>query len=449
MMLRIRLALVVAVTFAIVVVGCVYAAHVSARNQLAAQTDHFLLQRAQEPAFTHGESKAAPPPGFGPGGNNETQFAKPDAVTQLIESNGTTHQTFEGQPALPVNEVDKQIAAHGGGPQLRYATVDGTPYRLLTVALPNGGAAQIGRSVADSNNVLATLDVRLLLIALAGTLVAAALAWLIARRFVRPVEQLTDAAEQVAQTQDLAHHIDVGRRDEIGRLADSFNTMLAALETSREQQRRLVIDASHELRTPLTALRTNVELLQRAPDLDDAQRAELVGATQVELAELGDLVAELVELATDARAEEPVTPVDLGELTARVVDRYRRRTGRVITLALTDPAVCSLRAAAIERAVSNLVDNAVKFSPPATSVEVAVVGHTIEIRDRGEGIDTADREHVFDRFYRAPTARTQPGSGLGLAIVRQIAELHGGTCSIESRPGGGSIARLVLPAVEH
>ena len=176
---------------------------------------------------------------------------------------------------------------------------------------------------------------------------------------------------------------------------------------------------------------------------------ELVGATQVELTELGDLVAELVELATDARADEPAQPVDLGELASRVVDRYRRRTGRTITLTLHEPVVREVRANAIDRAVSNLLDNAAKFSPPATTIEVDVTGGTIEVRDRGAGIDADDREHVFDRFYRAPEARTQPGSGLGLAIVRQLAELHGGTCSLDARPGGGSVARLLLPEGEH
>ena len=262
---------------------------------------------------------------------------------------------------------------------------------------------------------------------------------------MRPVEQLTIAAEQIAETQELDQHIEIGRHDELGRLAASFNTMLAALGSSRAQQRRLVMDASHELRTPLTALRTNIELLQRAGTLDEAQRIELVDAAQVELAELGDLVAELVDLATDARAEEPVQRVDIGDLVDRVVERERRRSGRSITLTRDTAATVDVRVSAIDRAVHNLLDNACKFTPSDTPIDVDVDGGVIEVRDRGVGIAADERALVFDRFYRATAARSQPGSGLGLAIVRQIAELHGGTIELLEREGGGTVARLTLP----
>jgi two-component system sensor histidine kinase MprB len=293
--------------------------------------------------------------------------------------------------------------------------------------------------------VLSALDTRLLLIGLAGAVLAAALAWLIARRIVRPVERLTATAEHVYATEDLDRRITVERRDEIGRLAASFNTMLSALGESREQQRRLVMDASHELRTPLTALGTNIELLQRAPDLPDGERAELLAAAHVELEELGALVAELVDLATDVRAEEPVQEVDLGEVVERVVDAQRRRTGRTITLETRDAATVVVRASGLERAVTNLVDNACKFSPTGTTVSVRVTGATIEVADRGSGIEARDREHVFERFYRAASARTKSGSGLGLAIVQQVVELHGGTIALVPNDGQGTIARLELP----
>jgi two-component system sensor histidine kinase MprB len=316
---------------------------------------------------------------------------------------------------------------------------------VLTTALSGGGASQIGRSIAATNKVLTTLDLRLLLIALAGTLVAAALAWLIARRIVRPVEQLTLAAESIAETQQLDQHIEVRRADELGRLATSFNTMLAALGSSRAQQQRLVMDASHELRTPLTALRTNIELLQRADTFDEAQRVELINAAQVELEELGDLVTELVDLATDARAEEPAQAVDLGDLVEGVVERERRRSGRSITFSRADAGTITVRAAAIDRAVHNLLNNACKFSAADTPIEVEVTGAVIEIRDRGVGIPEDERALVFDRFYRATAARSQPGSGLGLSIVQQIVGLHGGTIELRPRAGGGTIARLALP----
>jgi two-component system sensor histidine kinase MprB len=194
-------------------------------------------------------------------------------------------------------------------------------------------------------------------------------------------------------------------------------------------------------------LRTNIELLQRAGTLDEAQRVELVDAAQVELAELGDLVAELVDLATDARAEEPLQRVDVGELIERVVERERRRSGRSITLSRDTAAVVNVRVSAIDRAVHNLLDNASKFSPAATPIEVDVRGGVIEVRDRGVGVAPDERALVFDRFYRAPAARSRPGSGLGLAIVRQIAELHDGTVELVDHEGGGTIARLTLPTV--
>jgi two-component system sensor histidine kinase MprB len=445
--LRLRLLLVVATTFAVVVVGCVYAAHVSTQQELRAETDRFLMQRAHDPRITSGLGHQPRPPGTGLPDNEHggPQLAEPDAIVQLLNSQGTVVQSIANQPKIPVDATDKAIAAGGSAPNFRTVTISGTQYRVLTTPLPNGGAAQIARSIADTNKVLSTLDLRLLLIALGGTAVAAGLAWLIARRIVRPVEQLTVASEQIAKTQQLGHRIEIGRHDELGRLATSFNTMLAALGSSKAQQQRLVMDASHELRTPLTALRTNIELLQRAGTLDDAQRSELIDAAQVELAELGDLVAELVDLATDARTEEPVQPVDLGDLVEHVVDRERRRSGREITLIRENTATVEARASAIERAVHNLLTNACKFSGPDTPIEVAVCGSTIEVRDRGVGVAPDERAQVFDRFYRAAAARSQPGSGLGLSIVQQIAEMHGGTAELVPRDGGGTIARLKLP----
>jgi two-component system sensor histidine kinase MprB len=444
MSLRLRLALVVGTTFAAVVVACVFAAHVSARNQLRAETDRFLEQRASDPHFSHEDDRD----GGGRGGPIPGNV-NPDATTQFVRADGSVVGTTPGQTALPVDAHDRALAAHGGTARYRDAQVDGQSYRILTVPLSQGGALQVGRSIEGSDHVLSTLDTRLLLIALAGTFIAALAAWLIARRIVRPVERLTGAAEHVAETQDLGSHIDVERRDELGRLAESFNTMLIALETSRDQQQRLVMDASHELRTPLTALRTNMEVLQRNTALDDEQRAQLLAEAGLELRELSDLVSELVDLATDARAEEPLQRVELNDLVEQVVERARRRTGRTITFTSHEPATVEVRASACDRAISNLVDNACKFSAADTAVDVAVMGTTIEVGDRGPGIAPEDRDHVFDRFYRATSSRSMPGSGLGLSIVHQIAELHGGSVELVERAGGGTTARFTLPASKN
>jgi len=458
MSLRVRLLLVVSVTFALVVVGCVFSAHVITSRQLRSATDQFLTQRAAR--FTQAPSGALPSdpsgdfdanPGTDP--NDRVPLADPDALTQIMGANGIVTSSIKGQPALPVDANDLSLAKSGGKPRFRDVTIQGTPYRVLTVALPYGGAAQIARSIKSDQNLLATLDARLLLIALAGTIFVASLAWFIARRTVRPIEQLTEAAGYVAQTQDLANRIPIQRRDEIGRLATSFNTMLVALHDmvgalrrSREQQRHLVMDASHELRTPLTAIRTNIDLLARSHAISDDDRAELLAETDVELRELSDLVGELVELATDTRAEEPVERVDLAELTEQVVARHQRRSGRRITLELRDVREVDARANMIDRAVSNLIDNALKFSPAGTAVDVVVDRTDIQVCDRGPGIGIDERKRVFDRFYRSDSARTLPGSGLGLAIVKEIADIHDATVTISERPGGGTVATFALPS---
>jgi two-component system sensor histidine kinase MprB len=442
MSLRLRLALVVGVTFAVVVIGCVYAVRVSAGNELRGQVDTFLVQRARDPRYNTDFERRPPDvfPGRGP--STGPVLEEPDAIVQLLDANGTVLRA--ASPALPVSAQDRALAQAPGATMLRTETINGTPYRVLTKHT-DSGAVQIARSIKETNNVLSSLDIRLLLIAIGGTLFAALAAWLIARRIVRPVEQLTGATETVAATQDLTSTIPVERRDELGRLAESFNTMLVALRSSREQQQRLIVDASHELRTPLTALRTNIELLRRQR-ASGSELDEVLGEAQFELEELSDLVSELVELATDARADEPETPVDLGEVTQRVAARFRRRTNRELPVTLDAPAVVTAREAAIERAVSNLVENACKFTPEDRSIDIVVRGGVIDVRDRGPGIDAADRAHVFDRFYRAPAARTMTGSGLGLSIVKQIVDLHGGTVEVLPRDGGGTIARVTLPA---
>jgi two-component system sensor histidine kinase MprB len=457
MSLRVRLLVVVAVTFGLVVVGCAFAAHLSVSRQLRSATDQFLAQRAAR--FTQAPSGALPADPSdsfdgtpGPNPNDRIALADPDALTQILGANGAVTSSIAGQPALPVDAHDVTLARSGGSPRYRDATVAGSSYRILTVALPHSGAAQIARSINSDNHLLGTIDLRLLLIALVGTMVAASLAWVIARRTVRPIEQLTDATAYIAATQDLTNHIPIDRRDEIGQLATSFNIMLVALHdmigalnTSRDQQKRLVIDASHELRTPLTALRTNIEVLARSRSISDTDRGELLAQTETELKELSDLVGELVELASDTRADEPVERVDLGELTEQVVARYRRRTGRQIGLELHEPAEIDTRPNMIDRAVSNLIDNALKFSPADTPVDVEVDQTRIQVCDRGPGISASERERIFDRFYRTDSARTRPGSGLGLAIVKEIATLHNGTITITEHPGGGTNATFELP----
>jgi two-component system sensor histidine kinase MprB len=316
---------------------------------------------------------------------------------------------------------------------------------MLTQGLGgDNGAVQIARRVQETHDVLDVLRTRLVVIALVGVAVAALVAWFVGRSITKPIRRLTQTTEHIAQTQDLTTPIPVQGDDEVGRLAASFNTMLVALDTSRRQQQRLIQDASHELRTPLTAVRTNIDFLAHATTLPTDDRAQLLEETRLELDELTNLVSEMVDLATDVRSEEPVDSVDLGDVAGEVVQRYRRRTGRDITLAADDAATVQGRRSMLDRAVSNLVDNALKFASAGEPVDVSVHGARIEVADRGPGVDDADRTRVFDRFYRATSARTLPGSGLGLSIVSQIAELHGGHAALEPRAEGGTVAVIDL-----
>jgi two-component system, OmpR family, sensor histidine kinase MprB len=443
MSLRTRLTVIVAVIVAVAVVGGAYAAQLSAQHALRDETDKFLRDRAA--------GIVSQPPDNGHFGgpsdgdrDNHGRLYEFDALQQTIDRDGNVTNTLPGQPSLPIDTEDRQIARQGGETHYRDVTIGGQQYRMITVSLRNGGAVQIARQVSESDDVIDVLRTRLVIIALAGIALAALAAWLVMRRATRPIEQLTDTAERIAETQDLATPIPVEGHDEVGRLAASFNTMLIALDTSREQQQRLVVDASHELRTPLTAVRTNIDFLGRATTLDAEQRAELIAETRLELDELTNLVSEMVELATDVRSEEPVAPVALGDVVNAVATRFRRRSGTAINIDVSDAGEIDGRRAMLDRAVANLVDNALKFSPSGAAVDVTVRGTTIEVADRGPGIDPEDRARVFDRFYRATGARTLPGSGLGLSIVSQIATLHGGTVSLDAREGGGTVARLSL-----
>jgi two-component system sensor histidine kinase MprB len=450
--LRTRLTVIVAVIVAVAVVGGAYAAHFSTQHALQQETDKFLRERAagfvaHPPADLGGNFGGNFDGDLGDGRENDDdgRYFEFDAIQQTIDGDGIITNSLPGQPRLPIDAEDREIARTGGESHYRDVTIGHEQFRMITASLRNGGAVQIARQVSETDDVLDVLRTRLVIIALAGIAFAALAAWLVMRRATRPIEQLTDTAEHIAATQDLTTPIAVQGDDEVGRLAASFNTMLVALDTSRAQQQRLIVDASHELRTPLTAVRTNIDFLGHAPTLDADARAQLIAETRLELDELTNLVSEMVELATDVRSEEPVEPVALADLAEAVATRFRRRSGTDITVRVDDAGVVDGRQAMLDRAVSNLVDNAVKFSPARAPVDVTVRGTTIEVADRGPGIASDDRDRVFDRFYRATSARTLPGSGLGLSIVAQIAALHGGSVTLAPREGGGTVARLVLP----
>ncbi|SDX82617.1 two-component system, OmpR family, sensor histidine kinase MprB [Amycolatopsis xylanica] len=324
------------------------------------------------------------------------------------------------------------------------------------IALPNGhGTAMVlAQSLASTKRTLNELSVVLLLIGGAGILLAAAAGTAVARGSLAPVERLTQATERVTRTGDLTP-IPVSGDDELARLTTSFNTMLGTVSESQERQRQLVADAGHELRTPLTSLRTNLELLLSASrpgarTLPDEDRAEIEADIRGQLDELTQLIGDLVELA---RQDEPYAQferVEFADVVERALDRARRRAGEIDFAVDLQPWVLSGDSSALERAVLNLLDNAVKFSPPGSSVQVRLfaVGDgsaVLEVADAGPGIADEDLPKVFDRFYRSSEARTLPGSGLGLAIVKHAAERHGGTVYAARSAEGGALMTLRLP----
>ena len=315
---------------------------------------------------------------------------------------------------------------------------------MIVVPFGGGLALQIARPLDEVDGVLDRLRWILFAIALLGSGLAALLGLGVAQSALVPTRRLTEAAEDITATQDLRRRVDTDRQDELGRLAVAFNTMLAALEDSVEAQRRLVSDASHELRTPLTSLRTNVEVLGKAQELPDEERRRLLDDVDAELDELSRLVADVVDLARDGEPERLEEDIRLDQLVADAVDRARRRAPGVTFETTLDETVVHGSRERLHRAVSNLLDNAVKWSPGGGTVEVRVADAAITVRDHGPGIADEDLAKVFDRFYRAPSARGLPGSGLGLAIVRQVAESHGGDVSAAHATGGGTIVRLQL-----
>lgn len=462
MSLRIRLAVALAALAALATTVMGLVAYATTRDRLYAEVDASLAERTAR--FDMGPTRA-PRPGDSDrpddsriGGDLERFLragASPapegvvgfDSIAQIVRSDGTVVGR-EGTTALPVSTEDVALATSGGDPRTVSVTIDGAPYRIRTVPVASGVALQVARDVSETERVLEALRRRFALVGAGVVLVAALAGWLLARRTAAPIEGLARTAETVARTGDLGVKVPHRGTDETGRLANSFQVMVDGLAASRGQQRRLVQDAGHELKTPLTSLVTNIEVLQRHGDLPDPERAALLADLRSEASEVTSLVNELVELAAaDARDRQPAERVDLDALARQVAARAARRHDRDIEVTGTGGTIMGVPNE-LERALSNLLDNAAKFSPAGTAVEVELRGGRAVVHDRGPGFDEADLPHVFDRFYRSDAARAKPGSGLGLSIVRQVADDHAGTAFAANRPGGGASVGIEFPIAQ-
>jgi two-component system sensor histidine kinase MprB len=384
----------------------------------------------------------------GPPGGGGRRGGQNDGIiqaAQTVHPDGSVTVIVGAQ--IPVDPQTAQLTSAAGGVDV-FRTVDlnGHRYRVLSQALgPGQGVIEVARDLNDTDGVLTSLAWTTFWVGLGVAAAAAAVGWLAARQITRRLETLTEAAEQVSSTGHLDVDIPTSGRDEVTRLGRSMQAMLADLARSRDDQQRLVQDAGHELRTPLTSLRTNVSVLRRFDELSPRSRQRLLDDVEGESRELTDLVNELVQLATDSRDAEEFEPVDLGAVAERVAALFRRRAARDIIVDAETVIVLG-RPHALERAISNLVDNAVKFDADGTApIEIVVRGTTVTVSDRGPGLTGSEQNRIFDRFYRATEARSLPGSGLGLSIVQDVATGHGGAVIARNRPGGGAVIGFTLP----
>jgi len=421
MSFRQRLMLFTALAIAVTVAGASLAVWIVSKHELYAQLDQTLAVQAV--SGDHGP--------FGGAGNN----------TLTIHSDGDPSR---GNTTIPVTKRAVTVANGTSGGYYVNTTIQDTRLRELVFSPAPGTAVISVYQLSPTLHALARIRFWILLVGGIGIALAAALAALVATAALRPVRRLTTAAENIAATGDLTERVAVGGGDELGRLATRFNAMLEALEESVGRQRRLVADASHELRTPLTSTRTNIDLLRegRLPE-DEAKRA--LDDAAAELAALTTLVSDLVELARGEERKLRVEDVQLDDLVGSAVERAKSRAPDATFVTSLSPTMVRADPVLLERAVLNLLDNAVKYSPPGAPIEVSVREGEVVVADHGPGVADEDVARIFDRFYRSAAARSKPGAGLGLAIVREAARAHGGDATVESSPRGASF-RLTLPA---
>ncbi|MCF3143176.1 sensor histidine kinase [Streptomyces platensis] len=447
--LRARLALAASAAVALVAVGVCAAAFTIIDYQMTRQLKLTLTQTAAQMSRDRHD--------WGPTPSDTLCQYPASSCVQIVPSDPAKDP---GKPyVLPVSDATRQVADGRSPAFYERQKVAGQPVLMLTVRLGDKDEAlQVAQRSDTVDRGVAQAAWALAAVGAAGVLLAAALGYWVSRTGLAPVARLTATAERIAATRDARHRIDLpagppAREDEITRLATSFNTMLGELEQSVTSQRRLVADASHELRTPLTALRTNAELLARADRLTDAQRDRASAALGRQLREVTTLVNDLIELARDEEPQPLVEQVRPAALLEHAVAAAREHWPELTFTAAVDPALADTAVpgvpARLARLLSNLLDNAAKFSPPGGPVETALRGVPgaleLTVRDHGPGIEAGDLPHVFDRFYRAKAARALPGSGLGLAMARQIAHAHGADLTAEQAPGGGALFRLRMP----
>lgn len=454
--LRSRLALLTATAVAIAVAAVAAACWFVTRVQLERQLDASLQDVEVDAGYVQNLRLACA---------GRTAAVQPlgTYVVQLVPTSGEPC-TSPAAAQIPAQSADIAVASGQQRDALHTTEdADGKEMRVYTYQfrdtrpnlLPGAPfAVSVARPMSEVDEPLSSLAWVLLTLSGIGVLGAGATGLWVARAGLRPVDKLTDTVEHVARTEDLTVRIPVEGEDEIARLSRSFNAMTSALASSRDRQAQLIADAGHELRTPLTSLRTNVELLARSDEtgraIPPADRAALMTSVKAQMTELASLIGDLQELARPDTADQgrPLRVVALHEIAAAALERARLRGPELTINADVQPWYVRAEPAGLERALVNVLDNAVKFSPPGGTVDVALNRHgELTVRDHGPGIPDAELPHVFERFWRSPSARALPGSGLGLSIVARTVQQSGGTVTLR-RPrdgAGGTEALIRLP----
>jgi two-component system sensor histidine kinase MprB len=457
--LRTRITGLVMVAVGLSVALASIAAWVTVRNQILSQTDQTLISGAQTIAGTITSQHRDYLANHGTVDDTVQAVSVLDVLVTDIKTDGSTQSlSVYDKSVIQPGAADLAVAA--GTSKYHFQTLTRGDERLRAVTVPVQAAIPgnpqhegviVAQSMTGTQQTLARLSLVSILVGIAGIAVAGSAGITVGRAGLRPVDRLTEATEHIARTGDL-RPIEVQGTDELARLATSFNSMLTALARSQEHQRRLIADAGHELRTPLTSMRTNIDLLAQvfgdpsgAAKISNADRAELIGDVRAQMEELSLLVGDLVELSRDAKPPAAPEPVNLADIVRQAIERVRRRAPQIRFDIKLEPWFLEADPATLERAVTNLLDNAAKWSPDGGTVAIQLHDGLLQVADQGPGISEEDMPHVFERFYRSTEARTMPGSGLGLAIVRQAAENHGGRVAAARAPGGGALLGLWLP----
>ena len=425
-----------------VVLAC-FASYLTTRNALLHSVDDSLLQASHLPVNPN---------------DNDGRFT--GSYTEIVLANGNTFPST----GVPIDSTILSYAKGKSGHLLRTVEINNQSFRELIVALPANSLVSCSTGLCQVNSTSAQLFVvnvtgqvaelrnlvrTLLFVALGSLLLALALGLLLARGALRPLEEVTDEIETVTETNDMRYRIEEGGADELGRLRRVFNRLLSSVDSSQTLQRQLVMDASHELRTPLTSLRTNAQVLSRANELNPDDLRQLTNDMVAQVDELASLVTDLGELARGERSEGPITTLRLDECVDECIDTARpyARIKDITIDSMVEPSTVEGRRDRLVRAISNLLTNAVKFTPTGGRISVVSKDSTVVVSDSGPGIDENDIPHVFDRFWRSASSRSLPGSGLGLAIVAQVVAELDGTVTVDRDPTlGGARFTITIPS---